>query len=584
MNYSLKDAFRSLRDLEDENIELPKIKEQKEDIIEDETADYQEVSKKLNETLENKKFNISVDTEEKANILANLLESKNIDYKYDTVDNDGDISFNYNLNESLYDINDDKEVEKAKEVLDDNKNKENVEEVIDLDSDTVDQIQDGYIGKALLQCISCQQLIYKDIQELIKEDETYEDENGVTQNIYNKNLVCPHCGSETGYKLIGQVGKLQDENEENIEDNIEDNIEVDSDNNGEEVDLDAEIDMRPMSESIEKIDEDNKETGLIAKLKSIKVKEDLNESKETMITENEKETGLIAKLKSIKVTESFDTPEKKEAAKKLKIMYSKPNFKEAIDTLIDIFKEVGDNETVENIKKAINGKLDEDVEVLPEVEITPDSLTIETVDSDEDKIAAIETTIKNLIKSEWTASDEYKSAISSIKNMGENEFDNIIKVLEDINSEELVHVGQLEEILTTITNNHVDNQINDGKEEAKNQLNSSENTKEIKHKDINIEDIDKESFEESIKNYLKENYDNIEDFGISDYDIIDDDCVIKVTGKVHYNDDEDEDADFDFNVDNINEDGDMELNCLDENLNKNITLKCSLTESKLVSK
>lgn len=550
MNYSLKDAFRSLRDLEDENIDLPKIKKQKEDIIEDETADYQEVNKKLNETLESKGFDISVDTEEKANILANLLESKNIGYEYNAIDNDGDTLFTYKLNESLYNINDDEEVEKAKEVLDNNETKENVEEVIDLDSDTVDQIQGGYIGKALLQCISCQQLIYKDIQELVKEDETYEDENGVTQNIYNKNLTCPHCGSETGYKLIGQVGKIQDENKENIETNVE----VDSNNNDEEVDLNAEIDMKPMSESIENKDEDNKET------------------------------GLIAKLKAIKVTESFDTPEKKEAAEKLKMMYSKPNFKEAIDALIDIFKEAGDNETAENIKKAIDDKLDEDVEILPEVEITPDSLTIETVDSDEDKKAAIETTIKNLIKSEWTASDEYKSAISSIKNMSENEFDNIIKVLEDINSEELVHVGQLEEVLTTITNNHVDNQINDGKEEAKNQLNSSENTEEVEHKDINIEDIDKESFEESIKNYLKENYDNIEDFGISDYDIIDDDCVIKVAGKVHYNDGDDEDADFDFNIDNINEDGDMELNCLDENLNKNITLKCNLTESKLISK
>lgn len=550
MNYSLKDAFKSLRDLEDENIDLPKIKEQKEDIIEDETADYQEVNKKLNETLENKGFDISVDTEEKANILANLLESKNIGYEYNAIDNDGDTLFTYKLNESLYNINDDEEVEKAKEVLDNNETKENVEEVIDLDSDTVDQIQGGYIGKALLQCISCQQLIYKDIQELVKEDETYEDENGATQNIYNKNLTCPHCGSETGYKLIGQVGKIQDENKENIETNVE----VDSNNNDEEVDLNAEIDMKPMSESIENKDEDNKET------------------------------GLIAKLKAIKVTESFDTPEKKEAAEKLKMMYSKPNFKEAIDALIDIFKEAGDNETAENIKKAIDNKIDEDVEILPEVEITPDSLTIETINNNEDKKAAIETTIKNLIKSEWTASDEYKSAISSIKNMSENEFDNIIKVLEDINSEELVHVGQLEEVLTTITNNHVDNQINDGKEEAKNQLNSSENTEEVEHKDINIEDIDKESFEESIKNYLKENYDNIEDFGISDYDIIDDDCVIKVTGKVHYNDGDDEDADFDFNIDNINEDGDMELNCLDENLNKNITLKCNLTESKLISK
>jgi len=91
----------------------------------------------------------------------------------------------------------------------DKKEEDSELEVIDVDADSVENLQDGksYIGKMLLQCNSCKATRFIDVDKLVA------DEND--KELYNVEDECPHCHNKgTGYALIGQVGKADEENPE----------------------------------------------------------------------------------------------------------------------------------------------------------------------------------------------------------------------------------------------------------------------------------------------------------------------------------------------------------------------------------
>ena len=96
------------------------------------------------------------------------------------------------------DLNDEKEVKKGKEILTKDKEEE-VEQIVDVDADTVDKLKDSYIGNTILQCPVCRTLLYKKPDAIVKDEES---------ELYNVGEVCPHCGSEDGYDLVGQVAPL----------------------------------------------------------------------------------------------------------------------------------------------------------------------------------------------------------------------------------------------------------------------------------------------------------------------------------------------------------------------------------------
>ena len=75
-----------------------------------------------------------------------------------------------------------------------------------------------------------------------------------------------------------------------------------------------------------------------------------------------------------------------------------------------------------------------------------------------------------LINDEWEAIQGYNNAISTLRSIvSQNPFyEDAIKVLEEISSEENVHVGQLQEVLRRISPNA--EEIDKGKKEAKSQL------------------------------------------------------------------------------------------------------------------
>lgn len=75
-----------------------------------------------------------------------------------------------------------------------------------------------------------------------------------------------------------------------------------------------------------------------------------------------------------------------------------------------------------------------------------------------------------LINDEWEAIEGYNNAIASLRAVSNMNpfYEEAVKVLEEISSEENRHVGQLQEVLRRISPNAAD--INKGAAEAKNQL------------------------------------------------------------------------------------------------------------------
>ena len=78
-------------------------------------------------------------------------------------------------------------------------------------------------------------------------------------------------------------------------------------------------------------------------------------------------------------------------------------------------------------------------------------------------------TLNKLVVGEWDTIDDYNAAIQQCKDLG---FDDLIPSLEDIVREEHVHVGQLQELLKTISTNT--NAIAQGEEEGAKQIDGSE--------------------------------------------------------------------------------------------------------------
>lgn len=104
-----------------------------------------------------------------------------------------------------FDLGNPKDVEEAKKALANSKKRDDSEEkIVDVDANTVDQLKDSYIGNAILQCPVCRTLLYKKPDDLRKDDDTPE---GTPQDdvLYNVGEDCPHCGSEAGFNLVGQV-------------------------------------------------------------------------------------------------------------------------------------------------------------------------------------------------------------------------------------------------------------------------------------------------------------------------------------------------------------------------------------------
>lgn len=88
-------------------------------------------------------------------------------------------------------------------------------EIIDPNIEEDGDIADSYVGKIVIQCDTCNSLIYKDADEIVWDD---------ASDLVNVDEECPVCKAMNGFIVIGQIQEYQKDEEEDIED--EDEIEV----------------------------------------------------------------------------------------------------------------------------------------------------------------------------------------------------------------------------------------------------------------------------------------------------------------------------------------------------------------------
>lgn len=100
------------------------------------------------------------------------------------------------LNEDTFDINADGLAELTSFYNDNDM--ADLETVIDPVAQTEEELQDSYIGKAILDCVICQSKIYKDPEEVVISEDG---------SLANVGEICPYCQSSDGYKVIGQVAE-----------------------------------------------------------------------------------------------------------------------------------------------------------------------------------------------------------------------------------------------------------------------------------------------------------------------------------------------------------------------------------------
>lgn len=107
-----------------------------------------------------------------------------------------------------FNVRDEKDMDKAEEFVNQDNKKEVSLEVIDVDADSLEHLKNNeeYVGQMILQCNSCKANRFINAEDLVQSEGDEE--------VYNIEDECPHChGKGNGFHLIGQVGKVEGEEE-----------------------------------------------------------------------------------------------------------------------------------------------------------------------------------------------------------------------------------------------------------------------------------------------------------------------------------------------------------------------------------
>lgn len=106
---------------------------------------------------------------------------------------------------------------------------ENIE-VIDADADDVEELEDSYVGKVILDCVVCHSKIYKDAENVVIDED---------RDLANVDEECPYCYSVEGYKIVGQIAPFEEKEEADVKVEVEDK---DNDGDMDEVSISADND------------------------------------------------------------------------------------------------------------------------------------------------------------------------------------------------------------------------------------------------------------------------------------------------------------------------------------------------------
>lgn len=120
--------------------------------------------------------------------------------------------------------------------------------VIDPEAETEDELQDTYIGKVILHCPVCNSMVYKNLEDIVKDE---------AEEFVNVGEECPYCYTSEGFKVIGIVSPF--EGTEDKEDEQEDEKE---DSSEEEKESEEHVDegLKEEFETVEVATEDQKVT------------------------------------------------------------------------------------------------------------------------------------------------------------------------------------------------------------------------------------------------------------------------------------------------------------------------------------
>lgn len=136
------------------------------------------------------------------------------------------------LNEEDYNLNNKDEIEDMHDTVFNQLDDKSID-IIDPNAQSVDDLEDSYIGKVILDCDVCHSKIYKDPSEVIIDDES---------SLANIDEECPYCYSTDGYKIIGEVASydgasLEDDADEEDEDDEDEHDEDNEDEDEEDDEL-----------------------------------------------------------------------------------------------------------------------------------------------------------------------------------------------------------------------------------------------------------------------------------------------------------------------------------------------------------
>ena len=92
------------------------------------------------------------------------------------------------------------------------------QDVIDPEAETEDELQDTYIGKVILHCPVCNSMVYKKLEDIVKDD---------VEELVNVGEECPYCYTSEGFEVIGIVSPFEEgkDEEDEQEDEKEDSSE-----------------------------------------------------------------------------------------------------------------------------------------------------------------------------------------------------------------------------------------------------------------------------------------------------------------------------------------------------------------------
>lgn len=133
------------------------------------------------------------------------------------------------LNEEDYNLNNKDEIEDMHDTVFNQLDDKSID-IIDPNAQSIDDLEDSYIGKVILDCNVCHSKIYKDLSEVVIDDES---------SLANIDEECPYCYSTDGYKIIGEVASydgasLEDDADEDDEDDEDEHDEDDADEDDED--------------------------------------------------------------------------------------------------------------------------------------------------------------------------------------------------------------------------------------------------------------------------------------------------------------------------------------------------------------